>query len=181
MGEVPVAVDTDGAHSTATLTSVEPSGREAGGLVADVLATTDWTADELDPELAPELAFAGAWHLVLPVRSREVLASLRYGFEALRDVMDDADLTTIQVVWREDDATFHSRNPFPVGGVVEDPATGAAAAALGGYLRRRSLVTTPADVVVLQGFDMGSPSRIEVHIPDAGGIDVSGTAVRIEA
>ncbi|MCK6068499.1 MULTISPECIES: PhzF family phenazine biosynthesis protein [Microbacterium] len=23
--------------------------------------------------------------------------------------------------------TFHSRNPFPVGGVVEDPATGAAA------------------------------------------------------
>ena len=34
--------------------------------------------------------------------------------------------------WRESQYLFHSRNPFPVGGVVEDPATGAAAAALGG-------------------------------------------------
>ena len=31
--------------------------------------------------------------------------------------------------------TFHARDPFPPGGVVEDPATGAAAAALGAYLR----------------------------------------------
>ena len=33
------------------------------------------------------------------------------------------------------DDVFHARNPFPPGGVVEDPATGAAAAAFGGYLR----------------------------------------------
>ena len=45
------------------------------------------------------------------------------------------DLTTVDLVHREDPTTFHRRNPFPVGGVVEDPATGAAAAAFGAYLR----------------------------------------------
>ena len=45
--------------------------------------------------------------------------------------MLDADLTTLQLVWREAPDRFRARDPFPVGGVVEDPATGAAAAALG--------------------------------------------------
>ena len=48
------------------------------------------------------------------------------------------DLTTVDLVQREDETTFHARNPFPVGGVVEDPATGAAAAAFGAYLASRS-------------------------------------------
>ncbi|MFT7681910.1 MAG: putative PhzF superfamily epimerase YddE/YHI9 [Moritella dasanensis] len=41
--------------------------------------------------------------------------------------MLDDDLTTLQLIWRENDELIHSRNPFPVGGVVEDWATGAAA------------------------------------------------------
>ena len=49
--------------------------------------------------------------------------------------MLEHDLTTVDLVHREDATTFHARNPFPVGGVVEDPATGAAAAAFGAYLR----------------------------------------------
>ena len=50
------------------------------------------------------------------------------------------DWTTVQLVWREDADAFHARDPFPPGGVVEDPATGAAAAAFGGYLRALGLV-----------------------------------------
>ena len=181
VGEVPVVVERSGDRFSATLTSVEPSGRAADdGLVSDVLAATSWTTGDLDDDLTTELAFAGAWHLVLPVRTRGVLSSLEYEFEALRDVMDADGLTTVQVIWREDPHTFHSRNPFPVGGVVEDPATGAAAAALGGYLRRHSFVEVPADLIVWQGVDMGRPSRISVHVPAVGGIDVSGTAVRLD-
>ncbi|MBB3183731.1 putative PhzF superfamily epimerase YddE/YHI9 [Halomonas fontilapidosi] len=36
------------------------------------------------------------------------------------------DLTTLPLVWRESARRFHARDPFPVGGVVEDPATGVA-------------------------------------------------------
>ena len=43
--------------------------------------------------------------------------------------------TTTNLFWSESATTFHARNPFPPGGAVEDPATGAAAAAFGGYLR----------------------------------------------
>jgi PhzF family phenazine biosynthesis protein len=90
------------------------------------------------------------------------------------------NLTTLQLVWRESDDVFHSRNPFPVGGVVEDPATGAAAAALGGYLRAAQLVTPPATLLIRQGEAMGRPSRLTVEIPTDGGIVVRGTAVSLD-
>ena len=36
--------------------------------------------------------------------------------------------TTVHLVQAENPVVFHARDPFPPGGVVEDPATGAAAA-----------------------------------------------------
>lgn len=75
---------------------------------------------------------------------------------------------------------FHSRNPFPVGGVIEDPATGAAAAALGGYLREAKLITVPITILIRQGEAMGRPSRLTVEIPATGGFVVTGTAFPIE-
>jgi len=102
-----------------------------------------------------------------------------YGFDDMKTLMLDNDLTTVNVVWRESERLFHSRNLFPVGGIVEDPATGAAAAALGGHLRETGAVVPPVSLTVHQGDDMGRPSVIRVAIPTSGGIDVSGTAVRI--
>src|SRR3546814_1011695 len=52
---------------------------------------------------------------------------------------------------RRPSARKHARDPFPVGGVVEDPATGAAAAALGGYLRDAGLLAAPASILIRQG------------------------------
>lgn len=180
VGVVPVEVRAADDAITATLTSVEPRQRPLDGeLLAAVLDATHWTPSDLDPDLVPGLAYAGAWHLVLPVRSRALLAALDYDFDTMGNLMTAHGLTTIQVIWHHDEHAFHSRNPFPVGGVVEDPATGAAAAALGGYLRHHGYVSTPADIVVTQGVDMGRPSRIDVHIPSTGGISVTGTAVPI--
>ena len=82
---------------------------------------------------------------------------------------------------RESATRFHARDPFPVGGVVEDPATGAAAAALGGYLRDAGLIEAPARLTIRQGEAMGRPSRLEVEVPATGGIVVSGTAVALQA
>ena len=67
----------------------------------------------------------------------------------------------------------------PVGGVVEDPATGAAAAAFGNYLRETGAVTAPATVTVHQGVDMGRPSLLMIDIDEASRpeIRVSGRAV----
>lgn len=180
-GIVPVAVRRGEHGMEATLTSVEPRHRAApAALVAQALAALRWRSAELDASIPPALAFAGAWHLVLAAASAGRLADLDYDFEALKGLMLDAGLTTLQLVRREAPTLFHARNPFPVGGVVEDPATGAAAAALGGYLRDAGLVAAPVTLVVRQGEVMGRPSRLVVHVPPRGGIAVTGTAVPLD-
>ncbi|MCB0331027.1 MAG: PhzF family phenazine biosynthesis protein, partial [Bdellovibrionales bacterium] len=133
-----------------------------------------------DQSIPPIVAYAGAWHLVLATKDKVLHDSLEYDFEQLKAIMLREELTTLQLIYRESDSLFHSRNPFPVGGVVEDPATGAAAAAFGGYLRDRSIVEAPATITLLQGIAMGRPSTITVGIPLQGGITVSGTAISIE-
>jgi PhzF family phenazine biosynthesis protein len=95
-------------------------------------------------------------------------------------MMAERDWTTVQVVWGESAEVFHARDPFPPGGVVEDPATGAAAAAFGAYLRELGLVDVPVTVTLHQGEDMGRPSRLTVDIPAGDGpITVSGHAVEM--
>ncbi|GAB3834304.1 PhzF family phenazine biosynthesis isomerase [Kribbella italica] len=176
-GLVPVVVEQGEDGLRATLTSVEPSV-EAVGDVADVLDILGWKDEELDPELPPYVAYAGARHLVLAVSTRERLADLDYDFDRLLAYMLERDLTTLQLVWRESATVFHVRNPFPVGGVVEDPATGAAAAAFGAYLRELGLVKAPVTLLLRQGDDLGRPSRIEVELRDGDTrVRVSGNAV----
>lgn len=179
-GTVPVTTRREAAGIQATLTSVPPHLYDAPDALLDgALTALGWSQRDLDPALPPRVAFAGARHLILAAGSRERLAALDYDFQALKDCMLAADLTTVDLVWRESDTVFHARNPFPVGGVVEDPATGAAAAAFGAYLRDLALVTAPTRVVIHQGVDMGRPSLLNVDIPATGPISVSGGAVRL--
>jgi PhzF family phenazine biosynthesis protein len=93
--------------------------------------------------------------------------------------MAERSWTTVHVVWAQQRSVFHARDPFPPGGVVEDPATGAAAAAFGGYLRALGLVEVPGEVTIVQGADMGRPSRLTVGIPADGGVRVTGAAAAI--
>jgi PhzF family phenazine biosynthesis protein len=180
VGQVPVAVRTRDGLCEASLTSVEPTHTTVSGpLLAEALAALGWQQRELDESIPPARAYAGAWHLVLAAAESSRLSHLKYDFERLKALMLRDGLTTLQLVWRESEDVFHSRNPFPVGGIVEDPATGAAAAALGGYLRAAGLVTVPATILIRQGEAMGRPSRLTVDIPETGGIVVTGTAVPI--
>lgn len=177
-GEVPVDVKAQNDLWEAALTSVEPRYTPASDeLVSESVAALNWSADDLDLAIPPARAYAGAWHLVLAVHTAQRLAALDYDYERLKAVMLANELTTLQLIWRESAGVFHSRNPFPVGGVVEDPATGAAAAALGGYLREAGLIDPPQTLLIRQGETMGRPSRLRVEIPAAGGIVVAGPAV----
>ncbi|WP_445148952.1 PhzF family phenazine biosynthesis protein [Baekduia sp. Peel2402] len=172
----------DGGTITATLTSVAPHVQDAP-IVGRALAALRWSADDLDDALPPRVAYAGARHLILAAATRERLADLSYDFNDLKDYMNAHDLTTVALVYREDATTFHARNPFPVGGVFEDPATGAAAAAFGAYLRALGLVEAPVRITIHQGDDMGRPSLLLVDLdpdPDSG-VHVTGAAVEISA
>ncbi|MEJ1937883.1 PhzF family phenazine biosynthesis protein, partial [Nostoc sp. NIES-2111] len=125
---------------------------------------------DLDARIPPAVTDAGAPHLVLALRDRARLAALAYDFEAGRALALRETICTFNVLHAEDVGRFHARNPFPYGGVYEDPATGAAAAALGGYLRHLRWPHGGA-IEVVQGEDMGQPSLLRVGIgadPSAG-------------
>ncbi|MER5890239.1 PhzF family phenazine biosynthesis isomerase [Streptomyces sp. NPDC001941] len=180
-GQVPVSVREEGGVMKATLTSVTPHVDDvAAEDVTEALAALGWRAEELDALLPPRIAFAGVRHLVLAAATRERLADLDYDFDRLLELMRRLDLTTVQLVWRESETVFHVRDPFPVGGVVEDAATGAAAAAFGAYARELALVPADARLTLHQGHDMGRPSLLEVtlraHDPR---VRVTGTALAL--
>ncbi|NUK55263.1 PhzF family phenazine biosynthesis isomerase [Streptomyces lunaelactis] len=180
-GTVPVTVSEEGGTLRAALTTVEPHSEDIADVdLAEALAALDWPAADLDPPLPPRIAFAGARHLVLAAATRERLADLAYDFERLEALMRRLDLTTVQLVWRESENVFHVRDPFPVGGVVEDPATGAAAGAFGAYARELGLVPEAAVLTLHQGEDMGRPGVLTVELREGDTrVRVTGTGTRI--
>ena len=59
--------------------------------------------------------------MILAAATRRRLAGLDYEFERLKALVLELELTTVDLVWRDRDDLYHVRNPFPVGGVYEDP------------------------------------------------------------
>jgi PhzF family phenazine biosynthesis protein len=104
-------------------------------LQADLLQLLDYSIDDLDMKIPPAKIHGGADHVVLALKKRNALARMNYDFERGRELMERAGLITIALVTAENPQLFHVRNAFAAGGVLEDPATGAAAAAFAGYLR----------------------------------------------
>lgn len=178
---VPVEVaDRDG-RPYATLTSPAASSAPVDDVVlAAALRHLRWDRADLDPEFPPAEADAGAGHLLLVLRERWMLADLRYDYDRLAQLARERDWVTVHCSWRESDRRWHARDAAPAIGVREDPATGAAAAAFGGYLRDMIGEVPPFRFEIRQGEDMGRPSTIEVDV-DANdpGVRVTGTAVQL--
>jgi PhzF family phenazine biosynthesis protein len=176
-GEISVEAEA-GPPIAAALQSPPTSSRPApDALLEAALALFALTPEDLDPRIPPAVANAGVDHLVLALGDRTRLAAMAYDFESGRALMNGAGLVTISLIQAESDRLFHARNPFASGGVYEDPATGAAAAALGGYLRDLAWPHC-GGIEIRQGEDMGVPSRILVGISGTAGgsVRVSGAA-----
>ena len=163
----------------ATLVSVPPIVTELDtGARRELLAALRLTEQDLDQDLPLRVSYSGNHHPIVGV-PLEVLDRLDHDQPALAVLMAEHGWgATVAVVSRTGDGEFESRNPFPPGGVREDPATGSAAAALGGYLRALGLVEPPARITVRQGRHVGRPGLLTVDIPTGTtGIAVSGRAV----
>ena len=168
---------------TATLYSPETFSVDAPKEFVDkVLVGFNLTYDDLDPVFPIRFASAGARHLIIVLKDLKTLSDMKYQFDQIRSLMMEESLITISLLWPEADDLFHSRNAFASGGVYEDPATGAAAAALAGYLRDIGWQGKNT-FTILQGEDMGMPSRLLVKFASEIGssVAVGGETRYIEA
>jgi len=182
-GLVPVGTaPTDGRALMATLTSVQPAiSIPAPGDLHEALQILGWPETDLHPDLPPRVAYAGSHHLILVAEHAERLDHLEYDYSRLKSLMDRLGWITIELVWPNIWPVEHRvRGALPAAPVVEDPATGSAAAAYGAYLRDLRAIDPPFHLVLRQGEAMGCPSTLYVDVPEGdSGIRVSGTAIRI--
>lgn len=131
------------------------------------------TRDDLDERYPVARMHAGADHLLLPLKARQRLAAMDYDIDAGRDFMNAHGFVTIMLLWPQNDRLFHVRNAFASGGVLEDPATGAAAAALAGCLRDRQMLAD-GEINIVQGEDMGLRSLLKATFTGE-----TGSSIRI--
>jgi PhzF family phenazine biosynthesis protein len=152
------------------------SGPVTEPALTEALQLFGLTRASLDARIPPAVAHGGADHLVLALNDRETLRAMRYDLAEGRALAERQGYITFSLVYAETDRVFHARNPFPPGGVYEDPATGAAAAALAGYLRDLNW-PHGGTITIRQGEDMGVPSRLVAEIKSecGAGIRVSGS------
>jgi trans-2,3-dihydro-3-hydroxyanthranilate isomerase len=126
--------------------------------------------------------------LFVPLRDRAAVGRARAKADLLETTLAEYWTQMVFVFARggeRADSDVHARMFAPTIGVPEDPATGSACAALGGYLATRDDRTRDGTArwVVEQGFEMGRPSIMELEVDrDAGrvtGVRVGGQSVMV--
>jgi PhzF family phenazine biosynthesis protein len=153
------------------------SQRLSAATLSQVMNLFGFSDDDLDYKIPPAYVNAGSGHFVLALNDRSKLASMSYNLEEGRELMSASEIATIALIYKKDKHNFDARNAFAVGGMIEDPATGAAAAAVGGYLRDLNW-PLEGTIKIIQGEDMGMRSVIYADIPNLKGssIRISGAA-----
>jgi PhzF family phenazine biosynthesis protein len=148
----------------------------------EILALFGLSHGDLDERIPPVVAHAGMDHPVIALRERARLAAISYDFGQGQELAQRERFCTFALVHAETPQLFHARNPFPFGGVYEDPATGAAAAALAGYLRELRWAAEGV-IMIRQGEDMGVPCCLQVDLdgPVCAPVKVSGRVRSISA
>jgi len=170
----------NGLYSAALQSPPSRHAPASNELLRQALELMGLAKEQLSDTINPAVVSAGMNHLLLPLNSRADLATMNYDLDTGKQLMQQHDLATIMLVVKESSDLFSARNAFASGGVLEDPATGAAAAAFVGYLRDNKL-TELTSITLIQGEDMGARSVINTEFTSEIGesIRVLGTAYEL--
>jgi trans-2,3-dihydro-3-hydroxyanthranilate isomerase len=130
-------------------------------------------SDLLDGNMRPEAVSCGTAFLFVPLRDRAAVAKSRVKLDLFESALRDYVTNMVMVFAMEGEqpgSDVRARMYSPLIGIPEDPATGSACVALGGYLGvRDSRSDGTLRWVVEQGFEMGRPSILEVEADKKNG------------
>jgi PhzF family phenazine biosynthesis protein len=110
--------------------------------------------------LAPAISDAGLADIMLPLRSRELLAAMKPDLKRISGLSDRLNVTGVHACAFGEGAAGYCRNFAPLYGIDEEAATGTSNGALTYYLYKNSLVAPGAQNLFVQGEAMGKPSKI---------------------
>jgi len=159
---------------------------------ADVARALGLAREDLDETLPIQVISTGLPFLAVPIRSLADLRSCRVNSALLTEVYNRAGTTGCYAFARETievgAARAHARLFAPDDNIPEDPATGSAAGALGGYLVYHGAANIePVDgryrFVIEQGDFINRPSRINIEVEGMAGtvnhVRVGGPSVLV--
>lgn len=182
VGPVPVEVffEEGDPVSARFTTAVLPEHRPSPLAGADLAAVVGLDEDDLHPGLTPEMVSCGLPFYVVPVASLDAVRRAVLDVGRWQRLVAPLWAEHVYLICMEAEGRgvdVHVRMFAPAVGVPEDPATGSAAAALGGYLSKVDGSEAGAlRWTVEQGLEMGRPSLLQVEADRSGG---TTTAVRV--
>jgi trans-2,3-dihydro-3-hydroxyanthranilate isomerase len=183
VGPVPVAVRLENGtpvfaqFTTALLPEHRPSPHTPEALASMVGLDV---ADVCPGGMPVEMVSCGLEYHIIPVRTIDAVRRAVLDLALWRQMVADGWAHHVYLVCPQaegEGVDMRVRMFAPGSGVPEDPATGSAAAALGGYLSKiDSRAEASLSWTIEQGLEMGRPSIIHVEADRAGG---DTTAVRV--
>lgn len=124
-------------------------------------------------------ADTGVEQLVVPLGSVEALQRVRLGWEGLKRMTADGARAQVYLFAEIVPGRLMARFFFDKGeSVLEDPATGSAAANLGGWYMATH-PPHPLECRIDQGDFTGRPSSLRLRVDQGGGIFVAGAVVEL--
>jgi trans-2,3-dihydro-3-hydroxyanthranilate isomerase len=185
VGPVPVTVWGAQARPTRARLRVAQLPEEAAAPPAAELAAmlSLLPGDLADGPLAPALVSCGMPFILVPVRISDAVTRARPNAERFAATLAGSPSDKVFVFALGAAGTdVHARMFAPGSGIPEDPATGSAAAALGGYLALREPAREGGFAwAIAQGVEMGRPSSLRVEVEKRGGrvvdVAVGGSSV----
>lgn len=177
-GNINIEVGKDEGKSFTSISSLKTKSKDVSKeYINSILDAFSFTKDDVDTKYPVRIAYSGNNHLIIFLKHKSKVQEMKYDFEKVKALMQKEEIVTISILYKENENLYYSRNAFAYGGVVEDPATGSAAIALGEYLRANNFKKS-GSIEILQGFDMKQPSQLFVSFTDVANssIKVSGTS-----
>jgi PhzF family phenazine biosynthesis protein len=181
-GILPVSVAERNGRVFVTMTQRQPQFKALPTDAPNFLMMLHLPQTDLDELYPIQMANTGNWHIMVAVRSVDILNSINVVPEKLKAYLAKHKVATVDVFSAVEPRVFHCRNFGPAVGVPEDPVTGSAAGALGAYLSKVGVLDEGRnEFKVIQGQALGRPGEVYVEIERSGGevkaVRVSGTGV----
>ncbi|MDJ0926735.1 MAG: PhzF family phenazine biosynthesis protein [Gammaproteobacteria bacterium] len=181
VGVLDLGMEFDGNElAWATMEQLAPEFAAAPGAdhAAEVLGLP---RDAIATDLNIGCCSTGIWACFVPLKDLDALAQVQIQPDLIQSLWpENEELSGVYAFAFRDSYTTQGRffSP-PKYGIFEDPVTGTASGALGGYLMSQDRIADTVELIAHQGIEMGRAGRVRVRRNPNGRMAISGQATPV--
>lgn len=161
---------------------VTPKVKDYNEDYEEILSYLNLKLEHLDNRYQIKYAYTGNWHILIPIKSREIIDKVVVDYDKLAKHNQDRGVSTTHLYTFDtnDDILLYTRDFAPGVGIDEDPVTGSANGALSGYLVLENIIPSNCEFIIEQGNSSNRYGKLYIKTEISSGlvrIKVGGKAV----